>query len=413
MKRRNRISIKNVNFGKNFIPALSKASLLFISKESIPVALNNLLHSKDYTRIENELPFLIRSKKVKESMNAFTYDFNSMGLSPIHADLPFRTLISLYKNIYKSESELLIKYVKLRDNIESALASGRYDQLEELLEQVKDELGESLWYARIKLLTLYLNGEAGEMQDFCTSLKSRTADSMSLFIIHYLIILTQSIDPRNVIEVVLNKQLKELKSAGFIDYANLMQEFLVPSHMKEVKITPHMLELFQKVNVIDQYNLITSSLTSFLIDVRDELDAEDKNIFKGLFQALHDITNDYKINNFLNCSALEVEQKPNIRPTKSPSNKQFAAPDISLNKGIYYKPIRNLIEIYELSKRSTQSFDELRAHITRLNGTEACLWLEAELVKAVPHYLPENKSINIETTNSILTKNITPDELEN
>lgn len=411
MKKRNRISVKNVNFGKNFIPALSKASLLFINKESIPVALTKLLHSKNHTKIESELPFLISSKKVKESMNAFTYDFNSMGLNPIHTDLPFRTLIFFYKNIYKSESERLLKYVKFRDDVESALASGCYDVLDELLEQVKDELGESLWYARIKLLTLYLNGEAGEMQDFCTSLKSRTADSMSLFIIHYLIILTQSIDPRNVIDVVLNKQLKELKSAGFVDYANLMQEFLVPSHMKEVVITPYMLELFQKVNVIDQYNLITSSLISFLIDARDELDAEDKNIFKGLFHVLQDITNDYKINNFLNSSALEVEQKPNAGPTKSVSNTQIAVPDTSLNKGVYNKPIRNLIEIYELSKRSTQSFDELRAHITRLNGTEACFWLEAELVKAVPHYLPEKKSIHIKTANSILTKNTTPEEL--
>lgn len=411
VKRRNKTSVKNINFGKTLIPPLSRASLSFVNQESIPIALTKFLHSKNYAKIENELPFLIRSKKVKESMNAYTYDFESMGLKSIHVDLPFKTLISLYKNIYESEEDRLKTYVRLRDEIETALANGCYDKLNELLDQVKIELGESLWYARIKLLSLYLNGEAGEMQDFCTTLKSRTSDSMSLFIIHYFIILTQSIDPRSVIEVVINKQLKELRSAGFIDYANLTQEFLVPAHMKEVKLTPYMLELFQKVNIIDQYNLITSSLMSFLIDVRKELDADDKTVFKGLFNVLQRITNDYKINNFLSSSVLETENELNIHIAKSTSSKYCETPPINTFKGVFYKPIKNLIEIYELSKRSTQSFDELRAHITRLNGTEACFWLESELIKAVPYYITETKAENIEILNSILTRSIVPDEL--
>lgn len=70
------------------------------------------------------------------------------------------------------------------------------------------------------------------------------------------------------------------------------------------------------------------------------------------------------------------------------------------------------MEIYDLNKRSTQSFDELRAHITRLNGTEASLRLENELIKAVPYYLSSDKGRNIEILFSILTQEAIPSDIE-
>lgn len=413
MKRKKKLVVKNVNFGRSLIPQLNKASLIFISQESIPIALNKLLNIRDIKKLEGELAFLMKSEKVRATLNAFTYDFENVGLKLIHTEIPFRNIISFFNAIYKEQSERLCSYVKLRDKIEFSLATGQYEQLTELLVQVKEELGESIWYARIKLLSLYLNGETSEMQDFCTELKTRTNDNTTSFIVHYLIILTQAIDPRNVIDVVINRQFKELKSVGLSDHANIAQEFLVPAHMKEVNFTPHMFNLFQKFTVIDQYNLITSSLISFLVDVSDELDLEDKTVFKGLFLNLSQITDDYKINNFLSSPVYNHE----IKSFQSQSYKHLYNSQDSFEqnkrKGVYNKPVKNLIDIYELSKRSTQSFDELRAHITRLNGTEASLRLENELIEAAPYYLNEIKAKNITSLYKILINDFNIREIDN
>ncbi|MBG0669722.1 hypothetical protein I4P15_14795 [Enterobacter roggenkampii] len=412
MRRRPKQVVKNVSFGKALVPTLNKASILFINQDSIPAALNKLLNINDSTKLEKELEYLIKTKKVRAALNAYSDSFEMLGVRSIYTKMPFKNLLVFYKKIYESESEKLKKYVELRDQVEIALSKGDYEKLEQLLTVVKDSLGESIWYARIKLLLLYLNGDSNKMQDFCTQLKGRVTDSTIQFIVHYLMILTQSIDPRNIIEVVINKQLKELKSAGLVDYANLTQEFLVPVHMKDVKLTSYMLELFQKFNVIDQYNLITSSLITFLVNVKDEIAEEELVLFQGLFTSLYEITGDYKINNFLSSSVFSTCIDKKFEEENEEKKPKNDIKDTLISKGVYSKPIKNLMEIYDLNKRSTQSFDELRAHITRLNGTEASLRLENELIKAVPYYLSSDKGRNIEILFSILTQEAIPSDIE-
>ncbi|HDR2592646.1 TPA: hypothetical protein QCI50_001352, partial [Enterobacter bugandensis] len=75
MRRRPKQVVKNVSFGKALVPTLNKASILFINQDSIPAALNKLLNINDSTKLEKELEYLIKTKKVRSALNAYSDSF--------------------------------------------------------------------------------------------------------------------------------------------------------------------------------------------------------------------------------------------------------------------------------------------------------------------------------------------------
>jgi len=382
---------------------------MFLDAESTAVALHRFISTSNADKINKELPYFLSKPKVKKTINAYSDKLEDFGSQKIHSDWDLSKMLLFSKWLIITQSDKINKYIHFRNEIEIMLENGMYEQAKTKLNLVHEEIGESLWYIRMKLLLLYFSGNSSEMQSFCDEIKNRSNDGTIRFAVQFFILLTQSNDPRHTIELVLQRQLKELIAAGYADFANLSQEMLVPPHLKKPNLTSHMLELFQNFTIVDQYNLFTSTVIDFLISNEGEIHPEEMAEFLSFFISLSEHIDDHKLNNFL-YRAADLENFNQNITLCAVETVPFDA--IITAKGVYNKPVRNLIDIYNLSSGSTQSFDELIASITRLNGTEASIRLERELCKAVPNYIDlDRKKTFQEYANTILNPIQTPQDL--
>ncbi|GGD93694.1 hypothetical protein [Caballeronia grimmiae] len=217
---------------------------------------------------------LYQRKRFRRLFNASATTIEEFSVANIFRDqvAPSR-LLELYLSLVMQHAEELRTFVALRDRFEISVLAGQYNLASNLLDELREKIGESLWYIRNRILVLSYQGKLQEMQDFAESCKSRSSDSFVTYLINCFLLIAS--DPLLHLQKIVQRTINELKEAEINEWADLLSLLFVPRPLFARRENLTCLPVIQTFGIVDQYHLICTLSAEILaheIVAQTELD---------------------------------------------------------------------------------------------------------------------------------------------
>lgn len=320
--------------------------------------------------------------------------------------------LTLTELIIEGHSTQINSFARARLVFETAVLQGNLELASEILENIKNENGESLWYIRNKILVLGLKGKLQEMEDFAEACNNRSKDGFVSFLIRCFLLLAS--DPLLHQKKLILNTIKELDEAGIKQWADLLRLFFVPRPLFEPASALTCLPAIQAFTAIDQYTLITK-LSAEIFSFSDS-DTLITGEFQHFTQAIKSHIND----NCLPSTSLtqrnhqdneslaiqltklyETEQYKTLIDTYVQNFDTLGSPlefanliakavaiandlHISEKSGLAYQLINHLSCLYKLSAPPNQLEESIAAIIVLINHFSSSPQLQLTLYKSMP-----------------------------
>lgn len=378
-----------------------------------------LLHSAaiflgDTTKADfpEKFRFLYKKNRFKQLFNAAHNCVETFSCKDNFVFSNTKSILAFYTAIFSSHALEINKLIESRAIFESAVLQGDLDEANAILEDVVNELGESLWYVRNKLLILSLKGKLQEMQDFAESCSNRSTDGFVTYLIRCFLLLSS--DPLLHLKKFVTNTVTELEEAGIRQWSDLIKLFFIPRPLLAGAEPLGCIGPIQSFCVIDQYTLV-SKLAAETLAFSDRTDIsrqEYQEFIRTISLKIHDPSlpntsrhehpapNSESIAIKLT-SLYETEQYEELIRAFVYNFKDLEAPLAFVNliakaaaitnpthlhemPGIAYQLISNLANLYKLSTAPNQLEEKISAISVLLHDFRDSAHLQLCLYKSMP-----------------------------
>lgn len=247
-----------------------------LSAKSIATTMNSFKYGLDYNQLSDNLPNIFSINPRLKGLiwgDLFPRDLSNLGTSNHYY---FRAtseqsemewvLVQLAKNRKKVE-----QFITLRDAVYHHILLGDYQRAEAVLEDVRQELGLSVWYYEMRILVLSLSNREADIYPLLeqvnraaeqSTVKGKTAEVP--FVIHFLYLRTSENTAANF-NYELDRQSKRNRNAFQSDRFNYYKHRLnYYATMEEVEVVSPL--IYEAPNaLVDRYLTLQSVLRALFI----------------------------------------------------------------------------------------------------------------------------------------------------
>lgn len=362
---------------------------------------------------------LLRNPRIRQVFTVFSRDIDDFSQPVFRAAAPIHRILRMYRYLIEANKDTVNRFVKFRNRIEHLIILGDYEAAKLELTELEEELGESIWFVRTKMLVLSATNDNEAFKNFCDSVQIRGEGSLNAFIFKAAQLITDSGNAVAQLAAVVNRQIAEFKEARHNVLVSFLQVLFNPFPI-EAKID-HLscIEYLQTYPIVDLYSVLltvlkiefsdyenSSSLTTDLRIFSEEISniIEDPIIKKIL--SVENIVNrgampltgislsvysKYKIGEYE--GALE-DYSQCSRPEDSAislanlAGKSLAYIDkqleTSIGESIPESLARDLSTIYSLSPLWSQAEEQITSVCVKYNHLTISPCLQLSLLKALP-----------------------------
>lgn len=247
--------------------------------------------------MRKQLSYMLQHSYIQKILNGFTTRIEDFGTrSTYNVSTNKGRILIMSESILLFNKDRINRFIELRDDFEQSITCGNYSHAESVLDTVLNELGESIWYVRNRVLLLGLQGHLSEMQEFTDQCKKKTKYGLLTFIFSYIFLISHSKQALLHLNQLVIRNIDEFNRAGFTEYADLLALLFVPVPLAGRYNQLSAFKLIQSFNVIDQYTLFLNWAPIALID--NKLKVEKPDLYADVCDFISNIATHIECNIF-------------------------------------------------------------------------------------------------------------------
>ncbi|CAB3692070.1 hypothetical protein R8871_03086 [Paraburkholderia graminis C4D1M] len=218
------------------------------------------------TDFKERLARMLKDQAFREAFNAFSINIETLGSKQRFADnLSFERCLDLYEAVFKDRAHVLSTFASFRDQFEREFLCGDYNSAQETLERAKDEIGESFWYLRSKILVFVYQDRLDELTTFCETSKKRRNGALISYLINRAYLLTQSNETAMHLQGLLASDINELRQGSSAPFAGFLTFLFAPDPLIQHIDYTECLPVFSMLTVVDQYHALVDLLPRLFV----------------------------------------------------------------------------------------------------------------------------------------------------
>lgn len=224
----------------------------------------------------------------RSTFNAFGKRVEDLGAKiRLPDNMPFDRTLLIYKAIFKDQAKALAFFKTHAEAFERAFFLGDYISANSLLEEIRTELGESLWYIRQKILVMVYQRQLDELTVFCEEMKRRQHNKLVSYMIERLYVLSQKTQAAKHLEILLVSDIKELRQTGCRPFADFLAFIFAPDPLLQRTDYRSCLPCFSLLSLVDQYAALIDLLPRILTEEGEfAASAEERKLAAGFLTDL-------------------------------------------------------------------------------------------------------------------------------
>ena len=242
----------------------------YINEKNVAKEVAKFLFLSPPTLVEKKLDIIIKNTKVKKGLNSGARELVNFGKYKIITGKDNCKLLNLFFSSFRTYSKEIVFFLEKSKIFEQYFLSGDYGNAIEILDLIENEIGDSFWLIRNRLLCLSRTGSAEDYQLYCDQLTADSNTSELRLLINYMIYLSSTSNKRGMLKNVVYRTIKELENAGFSDFPRFIELVLVPYIERKVSFDFEALLDLQLLPIVDQYDLLITEFPIFLEKCKDK-----------------------------------------------------------------------------------------------------------------------------------------------
>ncbi|GGY48840.1 hypothetical protein GCM10007387_33880 [Pseudoduganella albidiflava] len=379
----------------------------------------NLIRDDDLHGLPRNLDKLILTRRFRKHFAGLHTGVieaakNGLSIGGLSEERAWRLIrFTLQKN-----QELINEFTSFREGIDRDILNGSYDAALGSLENLKEKLGESIWYVRTKILLLSELKRPSDLANYSDHLQLGIETTLIGSILHYARVLTDTDSPISVLERIIFSTSAELKDTPYDEFASLLELLFTPQPlMTSRSYWPAILRL-HALTAIDQYTILEKILRLALAnnEFKQLLETDQMRIrefkqlvnetkihaLQKLYNALDQIQlhqrseiGDRLIKNYelgmygdvisiFNENHAEMQDPLNYANILAKSLVSNTDTEVSFKAPIIDRVTKHLKNIYALSKNTKNSLEALKSLAVRFNNAGWAPQLQLAVYKALP-----------------------------
>ncbi|RQS57428.1 hypothetical protein DID96_36590 [Burkholderia sp. Bp8963] len=261
---------------------------LYLSGRDFELHARKFLFHYDGPDFNERLTTFLREPNFRSTFNAFGRTVEALGAKiRLPDNLPVERTLAIYSAVFKDEAVGLNHFAKHRSAFESAFLQGKYDLAESILEQVRVELGESLWYIRHRMLVLVYRDNLDELTVFCEEMKRRQDNKLINYLIERLYLLNQKTHTSKHLNGLLVSEVKELRQATSGPFADFLAFTFAPDPLFQRTDYRRCLPCFSMLSLVDQYSALVDLVPRIITEEGEYKASADETRLSVRF--MHDL----------------------------------------------------------------------------------------------------------------------------
>lgn len=333
-----------------------------------------------------------------------------------------KNIFLLHRATLNLNKEKIKIYQKYRFLYEANFLKGEFSEASENLNALTEELGESLWSIKSKIVLLSQQGKIDEVQQYVEQCKSRSNHHFIRTIFNWFLLVAS--DPLLHLEKTLAVAIRELAEGGERDWAKVVELLLIPKSMGLLRLEEPCFHVVHTLPLVDQVWLIetmssdtrsgdfnsSKSHLQELVKIIDEMKDEVRNSLginrEVLLKSLSTLVCLYEQEDFEGLSRVYTDMNSSVEFEFAALNiiaKVQAQSKIRINpeRSPLAKIVNNLAEIYAINSSPKKLRDDHLSQVANLNGFSGFEVLDTALCLAMPNCISEALTKNISDSLSI------------
>ncbi|MEZ8260348.1 hypothetical protein AB6C49_23705 [Vibrio cyclitrophicus] len=249
-----------------------------------------LLEKPDIFSLLNQSPLTLDAVFSKQILN--------------YEDLTLERAIQLYRVIIVSQIDNIKYFQNAQQRVESLFVKGMYDEIEDILNDLDEKLGQSIWSINIRFSIYAAAKKYEKIDSYLELIKRKNANSSFQDIVRVCAWKSQSYDSNLIIESMVRRANKEFIEGGALQLAAFHSIMSLPYPIYDDVDLIYSIKRLQFLPLIDLYESMIK-LTSYSL-TNDECEIFYIDEFIKLFRVLNDEIGSNRISNLLN--ALEEKE---------------------------------------------------------------------------------------------------------
>lgn len=188
------------------------------------------------------------------------------------------------KSILKEHSSSILDFLKFSDSYSENLLLGNYQLCFEILDEIENEFGFSLWLIKNKISLIQLLKGLEEQKKYSQSIRASLKNgSLTNYVVYWVSIRNEEQTSANRFKTQIETYLNKLNSETQLGYKDYLQYHLLGITQSKLENFIHVLRLSYSNSLIDYYEAYVATIYNMTID--------EKHI--------HKISNTFNYSNFL------------------------------------------------------------------------------------------------------------------
>nr|PMI84931.1 hypothetical protein BCU36_05145 [Vibrio lentus] len=214
-----------------------------------------------------------------------------------YEDLSLERAIQIYRAIIVSQIEKIKYFQNAQQRVESLFVKGMYDEAENILDDLDEKLGQSIWSINIRF-SLYSAAKKYEnIDNYLELIKRENANSSFQDIVRVCAWKSQSYDSNLIIESMIRRANKEFIEGGALDLAAFHSIMSLPYPIYDDVDLIYSIKRLQFLPLIDLYESIIKLTSYSLKNDKAEILCIDE--FIKLFRVLNNEIGSNRISSLL------------------------------------------------------------------------------------------------------------------
>lgn len=365
---------------------------------------------------EERLSKFLAEQSFRSTFNAYGKTVEALGSKiRLPDNLPFQRTLSIYRVIFKDQAYSLATFKMHSQQFERSFLLGDYSLADEQLEKIRDDLGESLWYIRQKILIMVYRQRLDDLAEFCEQMKRRQQNKLISYMIERLYVFSQKTQAAKHLQNLLVSDVKELREAGCRPFADFLAFTFAPDPLFQRTDYRFCLPCFSLLSLVDQYAAMVDLLPRILTEEGEfEASNEEKKAAAEFLSDVDDAVSQRVLESYPNLEKASSSSTLEYSLLKAYDQGHYASvfemftsraseldnPIAFVNivaKCLSYEPATNqllpgplgelatqLSSLYSLSESLTSVYDEIQATAIRCRGLIRQIDIQLMVYKAIP-----------------------------